>query len=305
MEEKLRQLSQSPFDLIIIEDVKIALFLPFLPSTVPKVLDFHNIYTLMAQREVEDKAGLEKEKAEWEAERTLRFEKRVASQCLLCITCSKKEAVAVKTLLGIEHVEVVPNGVDTKFFTPSEASTTKGYLLFTGTMNSPYNIEAVQFFTEKILPLIKEKIPEVKLHVVGQKPSKEVLSLASDKVVIYGTVSDVRPFFREAELYVVPLLYGGGTRLRILEAAACSKAIVTTAIGVEGLDFIPGKDLMVADSPTEFSKAVIKLIKNEDKILSLYDENINVLVRKKAEAIVEFGNKLLLGEQTDGLIIDW
>ena len=132
-------------------------------------------------------------------------------------------------------------------------------------MNSPYNIEAVQFFAEQILPLIQEKIPEAKLHVVGQKPSKEVLSLASDSIIIHGTVPDVRPFFREAELYVVPLLYGGGTRLRILEAAACGKAIVTTSIGVEGLDFIPGKDLMVADSPTEFAKAVIKLIKNEDK----------------------------------------
>jgi len=167
--------------------------------------------------------------------------------------------------LGIDHVEVVPNGVDTTYFTPSKSPTTTVYLLFTGTMNYEPNIEAARFLAADILPLIHKKFCFTKLHVVGMKPSKEVLNLASDQIVVHGAVPDVRPYFQEADVYIAPLLHGGGTRLKILEAAASGKAIVSTAFAFEGLSFVPGNDLLVADSATEFASAVTDLIENEDK----------------------------------------
>jgi glycosyltransferase involved in cell wall biosynthesis len=96
-------------------------------------------------------------------------------------------------------------------------------------------------------------------HVVGSNPVDEVLALESERVVIHGSVPDTRPFFRDAEAVLVPLLHGGGTRLKILEAAACGKPIVTTSLGVEGLDFLPGEDLLVADTAADFAASVLSL----------------------------------------------
>jgi glycosyltransferase involved in cell wall biosynthesis len=265
MRISLRQLSQDKFDLILIEGTPMAQYLQFLPIHVPKILNLHDVQTAIARREIEGKTGIDRERAKLEADRTLRFEKLVTLQCQLCLACSKQEAEAATSLLGIEHIAVVPNGVDTAFFTPSKVPSTKGYLLFTGTMNYQPNIEAVKLFAVKILPLIREKFPIVKLHVVGMKPSKEVLALASDDVIVHGAVPDVRPYFQEADIYVAPILHGGGTRLKILEAAASGKAITSTSFAFKRLDFTPGKDLLVADSVTEFASAVIYLIEKGDK----------------------------------------
>jgi len=94
---------------------------------------------------------------------------------------------------------------------------------------------------------------------VGASPGKEVKRLACEHVVVHGTVPDMRPYYRDAAIVVVPLLHGGGTRLKILEAGACGKAIVSTSVGAEGLDFCPGRDLVLADSAEDFAEAVIRL----------------------------------------------
>lgn len=254
------------FDLILIEDSDMAQYLPVLPPDIAKVLDFQNVYTLLAKRAYEDiSPGPKKEQAIREFERTQRFEKGVASQCQFCLACSDQEAAAARDLLGIKHIEVVPNGVDTSFFTPSETTTAGDSLLFTGTMSYPPNIEAVRFFTKDILPLIHRDMPNVRLHIVGMKPTEEVARLASDTTIIHGGVPDIRPYYANADIVVVPLLHGGGTRLKILEAAASGKAIVTTALGAEGLDFVPGKDLVIADSAADFAKAVLALAKDDTR----------------------------------------
>src|SRR5262249_34722231 len=128
-----------------------------------------------------------------------------------------------------------------------------GQLLFTGSMNYWPNQEAVQYFTKDVLPLIRQAIPATTFHVVGTSPSDEVRRLACEHVVVHGAVPDMRPYFRDAELVVVPLLSGGGTRLKILEAAASGKAIVSTSLGAEGLEFCPGRDLIIGDSPAELA----------------------------------------------------
>jgi glycosyltransferase involved in cell wall biosynthesis len=194
-----------------------------------------------------------------EADRSLRFERDAAARCDLCLTVSEDEAEAARTLLEAGRVRVLPNGVDTEFFTPARGGTVDRSLLFTGLMNYEPNVEAVGFFCGEVLPLIVREAPGTMFHVVGSKPADEVLALRSERVIVHGFVPDTRPYFRDAETVVVPLLHGGGTRLKILEAAACGKPIVTTTLGVEGLDFRPGEDLLVADSAGEFVEAVLAL----------------------------------------------
>jgi glycosyltransferase involved in cell wall biosynthesis len=262
MEAILRPLALDGFDLVWFEHTSMARFLPCFPTDLPKVLDLVDVHARMARRAADGPGSVERE-VQQEADRTLRFERAVASQCTLCLACSGSEAAAMRALLGIDQVRVVPNGVDTSFFTPSDGPVIAGYLLFTGTMSYEPNIEAVEYCASLILPAIRQEIPHARLHIVGADPNERVRRLACESVIVHGRVPDMRPYYQRAQVAVVPLGQGGGTRLKVLEAAACGKAIVTTPIGVEGLDFHPGEDLLVADGAAEFARAVVALACDE------------------------------------------
>src|SRR6266851_2301980 len=265
MERSLAELTSRSFDLILIEHSFMARFLPSLPSDVPKVLDMHNVHTLMAWRRAQEKSGSKKDDMVKEFERTQSFERTVCNACQLCLCCSDQDAEAARHFLNIEHLRVIPNGVDTAMMTPAKASVTPGYLLFTGMMNYEPNVEAVRYFVGEILPLIRAEVPNATFHIAGANPSPEVKALASDSVYIYGSVPDMRPYFHRASVVIVPLLHGGGTRLKILDAAACGKPIVSTSVGAEGLNFVDGRDLLLADSAPRFAHTVVGLLSNPDR----------------------------------------
>jgi glycosyltransferase involved in cell wall biosynthesis len=263
MEALLGRVSREGFDLIVVHHSNMARFLPAIAPDVPKILNLHNVHALIAERAAAELSGAEAEEARWEAERTRRFERHAASQCELCLVTSEHEADAARRLLGIEHIRVVPNGVDSSRFAPSDGPTTAGYLLFTGTMCYPPNVEAARYFAKAVLPRVRQEEPAARLHIVGAFPVEEVKALASDSVVVHGRVPSMVPYYHEAAVVVVPLLHGGGTRHKILEAAACEKAVVTTTLGVEGLDFTAGKEVVVADTADEFADAVVHLLRAE------------------------------------------
>jgi len=261
MEVALRQVTRDQFDLILIEQSFMGRFLPTLPHEIPKLLDLQNIHTAMARRMV-DKANVDRADDERrEADRTHRFERMVASQCATCIAVSDEDAKLARALLGAKNVEVVPNGVDTSFFTPADYAATQPYLLYTGLMSYDPNVGAVRHFVAEVLPLIRQEI-NAAFHIVGAGPTEEVQALASESVIVHGSVPDMRPYFDAAMAVVVPLLEGGGTRLKILEAAASGKAIVSTSLGAEGLNLRHDEDLLIADSAPEFAAAVIRLCKD-------------------------------------------
>jgi len=269
METVLRDLMHRPFDLILIEHSFMARFLPFLRPDVPKVLDMHNVHTLMVWRRAQEKSGSDDDDLLREFERTRSFERMVCSACQLCLCCSEQEAEAARDFLNIEHIRVISNGVDTAMMTAGKAQVTPGYLLFTGMMNYQPNIEAVCYFVREIFPLIRAEVPEATFHIAGANPASEVQALASDSVFIHDSVPDMRPYFHKACVVVVPLLHGGGTRLKILDAAACGKPIVSTSVGAEGLNFVDGRDLLLADSPPRFAQTVVGLLSDSDRQAAL------------------------------------
>lgn len=256
MESAIQRLCEEDFDVVLVEGTAMARFLPVLPDRVPRVLDFFDVYTRMKLRNDGSQA------AAFEAERTRRFERAAALECDLCIAVSEEEAAAVKELLGVDHVRVVPNGVDTAHFTPAASDPDPASLLFVGTLSYRPNSEGVKHFAKRILPRIHQEIPEAVLHVVGVDPPREVKALAGENVVVHGMVPDVLPHYQRAAVVVVPLLSGGGTKIKVLEAAACGKAIVATSVGVDGLPFRAGEDLVVADSDDDFASAAASLLKN-------------------------------------------
>lgn len=139
-------------------------------------------------------------------------------------------------------------------------------MVFTGKMDFRPNIDAMLWFCNEILPRIRAEIPRVHIVIVGQKPAPRVAALGKQQgVEVTGSVPDTRPYITDAAVYVVPLRMGSGTRLKVLEAMAMGKAIVSTARGVEGIDLIPECHALIADIPDAFARAVVALLRDAER----------------------------------------
>lgn len=194
------------------------------------------------------------------------FEARTCPRFDCVIAVSREDREMMQQQYGVENVYDVPTGVDTDFFRPSARATPKPHsLVFTGSMDWLPNEDAIRYFTETVMPRIKQTVPDVTLTVVGRDPYPALVELSKrdPSVIVTGRVEDVRPYMDEAAVYIVPLRIGGGTRLKIYEAMAMEKAIVSTSIGAEGLPVADGKEIVLADTPEAFADAVIKLLQDE------------------------------------------
>ncbi len=197
-----------------------------------------------------------------------RYEARVCRLADGVVAVSEADKRALQHLVSGLEVTVVPNGVDTEFYngqfpmTKSQLDIGHCSLVFTGKMDFRPNVDAVLWFYREVLPLVQREVPDVCFYIVGQSPHRRVRRLADDPAVtVTGYVDDVRPYIAAACVYVVPLRIGGGTRLKLLEAMAMGKPIVSTSLGCEGFEgLVPGRELCIADAPTEFAQRVIELL---------------------------------------------
>jgi len=163
---------------------------------------------------------------------------------------------------GCKRVTVVPNGVDEKYFAPTQSTLHPGSMVFTGSMDWRPNQDGVKYFIEEVFPIIRQRIPAATFTVVGRKPPEWLVSLAKriPGVTVTGTVDDVRPYIASSLLYVVPLRVGGGSRLKILEAMAMEKIVLSTTVGAEGLAVEEGKQILLRDAPQAFADAACAVL---------------------------------------------
>ena len=194
---------------------------------------------------------------------TWALERQVLNQFDRIITCSEPDRKRVLDRARSADVTLIPNATDIGepcSLETSEAST----LLFVGTMSYEPNQEGVQFFVNSVLPLVLEQEPEARFVIVGKDPPPAVTALATHPgVEVTGRVADLRPYLERATLSVVPLLNGGGTRLKILESMAAMRAVVSTSVGAEGIDAENGRDLLIHDSAGELAAACVRLIRDK------------------------------------------
>jgi polysaccharide biosynthesis protein PslH len=264
MEGAIREQMAAGVDVVLFEGTPLARFLPLIPSRTPKILDLMDVCTLMAKRAADSSTSPDRERAEREARRVRVFESWAAKQCHQLLLCSEQELQAATELLGANRGRVVPNGVDANYFRAKRGRPDAGSLLFTANFGYGPNAEAAQYFVREVLPLVLARVPIAHLQLVGAQPPPAVRELAGDSVHVHGRVEDMRIYQDRAAVVVVPLLRGGGTKLKLLEAAASANAIVTTTVGVEGLAFTDGEHLLVRDHPHEFADAVVLLLQNPD-----------------------------------------
>jgi polysaccharide biosynthesis protein PslH len=263
-------LRERPYDVIHADTIALAQFVP--PGrTSASVLTHHNIESMLMERRAKVESGslarwfLRRETAKLracEAAESPRFD--------VNIVVSQPDAAALSQIVSGLRTAVVPNGVDIEYFTPQPERETPA-LVYTGGMNMFANRDAVMHFLTDVWPLVVKETPEVTFFAVGQTPPPELKALAAadPRIVVTDYVDDIRPYVARSAVYVVPLRVGGGTRLKVLDAMASGKALVSTSIGCEGIDVRPGEHLVTADTSERFAAEVVALLRNPARRLAL------------------------------------
>ena len=246
------------------------------------VLGEQNIDSDVWRRLAKAESSLSKKLAfYWQCRKFRGYESWICRRFDMCICVSAQDREKLERLCPGIAIEVVPNGVDLDYFKPGETEQDKASLVFTGSMDWHPNEDAVLYFCNHIFPLIRAELPETAFYIVGGSPSERVLDLQKlDGVIVTGLVEDVRPYIANASVYVVPLRVGGGTRLKILQALAMKKAVVSTSIGAEGLGLQPDVHILVADEPQDFAASAIRLIRDAE-LRNRLSKDGNALVREE------------------------
>ena len=258
-----RLCAQVQFDIIQIEESRMALYLESVPASQRgrRVLAFYDIAFAQTARF-------------WPLERTIggrarmwfysqmmrRWEPRYAGRYDRCTTVSESDRQLLLAANPRLRVDVVPNGVDTHLYQPLPANNGAPALLFIGNMSYLPCVDAAVYLVRDILPHIRRAGRDVELWIVGADPAPQVLQLAGDGVHVTGRVPDIEPYYARARVSVVPLRAGGGTRLKILESMALGRPVVATSIGCEGLDVAGGEHLYIADDAEQFANYVVRLL---------------------------------------------
>lgn len=163
------------------------------------------------------------------------------------------------------EIQIIPNGIDTEFFSPKENKKKEFSLLFNGNMQYQPNVKSAIYIVNNILPLVQKEIPQVNLLISGTSPTKEILDLASEKVTISGWMDDIRDAYNNAEVFIAPMQIGTGLQNKLLEAMAMQLPCVTSKLANNALKAKPNKEILIGNSKEEYAQLIIELLKNPSK----------------------------------------
>ena len=261
------------FDVVFADEVVMTPYVNTARCPV-RILALQNVdYQLRLEAASKQRFGCRKLQTLYEYFRLKRFLENVLGQDWDgVIICSPEDESVVTSINPQTKTYVVPNGVDLQHFRPQpEPAGGPPTLLFVGSMFYYPNIDAVLYFFAKIYQRIRALLPTIRVLIVGHDPPSEIQRLQATfpNVQVTGSVPDVTPYFAESTLVIVPLRLGGGTSLKILEAMAMKRPVVTTSTGCRGLQLQAGKDLVVADDPEIFAKEVVDLATNDQRRAAL------------------------------------
>ena len=273
--EIVARTQQHSIDVVICDFLAPAINVPRSLSC-PSILFQHNVEAMIWKRHFEVQSNAVKKpylRDQWRKMR--RFEKEACRRFDSVVAVSAEDRDQMRQDYGVKDVFEVPTGVDTNFFTPFGKERVEPHnVVFTGSMDWLPNEDAIRYYTEQIQPIVRRSLPDATLTVVGRNPYPSLLELSrrDSSIIVTGRVDDVRPHMERAAAYVVPLRIGGGTRLKIYEAMAMEKAIVSTTVGAEGLPVTDGKELCIADTPETFAAAVVNLLTTPEAARKLGEE---------------------------------
>ena len=253
-------------DIVHLDTIALAPYAEFC-GDIKTSLGHHNVESQLMRRRAEHEQGtLQKLYVRQQADRLERYEAETCGRFDVNVVVSDADAATLSRIRPGIRAAVVPNGVDTDYFTPRGLLETPT-MIFTGGMNMFANRDAVEWFLDDAWPSIKLRVPQARFVAIGQRPSQRILdaSAADASIVVPGHVPDVRTWVASAAVYVVPMRVGGGTRLKVLDAMAQGKAIVSTTLGAEGIQGQDSRHFVLADTGSDFADRVVELLQDASR----------------------------------------
>lgn len=234
---------------------------------IRKVIDMHNVESTYYRRLVRHLSpGIRRLLTLSDVIKLPSYERRLLERFDHCLAVSEVDAQQLRTLAPRARVSVIPNGVDPDEFYPGVESEESNCLVFTARLSYFPNVDAMLFFCYEVLPIIRKAVPDIRLLIVGEQPAREICALRTlSGVEVTGSVPDTRPYLAKATVVVVPVRLGSGTRIKVLEAMAMAKAVVSTSVGAEGLIVRSGEDIEIEDTAVSFAEEVIKLLNDPER----------------------------------------
>ncbi len=274
------ELESCHYDLVFVNEMRMAHYVvPY--GSVPRVIDAIDAFSNLYRRAFCTAKSLGRRahylqlwlKTQW-------YETRTYNRFDLCTVVSPVDAVVLRKNIPDLNVAVVPNGVDVSYFHPAEAvSEDNNTLVFVGVMDYPPNIDAVQYFANDILPLVRQKVPSVRFLVVGRNGSLEALGLQNtNDIEVTGAVPDIRAYVWQSAVFVCPMQFTSGVKNKVLEAMAMAKPVVGTPLAYEGLDVVPGEHVLSASTAQGFADSIVDLLSRRQR---------RVEIGRKARELVE------------------
>lgn len=263
----LKILDRYPIDLIHVDTMGLVDRMLLHLKGSSKVLNHHNIESAMMDRRAAKTVGLVSSAFfKLEAAKLRKYERTIAQRYDLHIVVSDLDERRLKEEIPSIRTAIVENGVDCDYFQPIHGGRTNQELVFTGALDWYPNESGMWFFCTEIWPALKYQHIGLRLTIVGKNPALRLRQLASSdsNIELLGYVPDVRPVVGRARIFVCPIVDGGGTRLKILDAMAQGIPVVSTSIGCEGLGLTPGQHLLVADTPGAFIKSITALLVDDE-----------------------------------------
>jgi glycosyltransferase involved in cell wall biosynthesis len=232
-----------------------------------KALNHHNCESAMTERMANnEKNPVQREYMRLQATKIAEAERSLCGAFDVNIVVSEQDRKLLQAIQPAGRYHVVENGVDTSFFAPAEIRPERHTAIFTGLLGWGPNISAMNFLVREVWPRVTQKFPDARLYLAGKNPPEHVMEWPKrdSSITVVPNPEDMRPWLARAEVCVCPITEGGGTRLKILDAFAMGKPMVSTAIGCEGLRVEPGKNIFVANTPGDFAGRVIDLFESEE-----------------------------------------
>jgi len=264
-------LLKNRFDLIEIGTVSLLKYARLAPD-LPKLLIHHNIESQLLYRRSNTADNLfVRLYLKLQAHKLKRLEKWASVHIDHHTTVSDLDKETITEYCPNIKATTIENGVDTDFFVPETSSEEENSLVYAGSMEWYPNRDAMLYFINKIWPILKHKLADIKMNLIGANPPSELIDFSKREpnFRLHGFVDDVRPYVHNSAVYIVPITVGGGTRLKIVDAMAMGKAIVSTSIGCEGIKVKHGENIIIADNPGDFATSIIELLADRELRLRL------------------------------------
>ncbi len=263
------------FDLAIFFAIETSANMPFLAPEFRgrTVLDIHNVSFFQHLRIYRQSTSLAfkiRQFLNWYP--FISYEPRAAASADLTVVVSELDRQLLRAFEPLENIRVMPNGIEVDAIPLAYPPAESKDILYLGSLSYFPNSQAAIELAREIMPLVRSRLPDARLAIVGRSPPPAVLELAGEPgVSVHGDVPDVAPYFNAARVMAVPLRAGGGTRLKILEAMAYGIPVVTTSVGCEGIDAKDGRELLIADDEQAFAAAIHRLLTCPQDWLAIRD----------------------------------